>query len=359
VLDHQGNVAASPGLDLETRRYTEYATSAPVAAALQGKETTLEYFDPLAEKAMVATFVPVRVAEQYWVVIAQQPVKETYAPIHRLGIDLGAATAILAIATLGVFLGLGKIRRQLRLANRELVAEIAERRQAEETLHRKQHLLKQLLDVYEGHRKLAAYEIHDAIAQPLAGAVMNCEASLRLLQDGDCEGAREGLQNTTEMLQENLAETRRLMRELRPTILDDFGVIAAVDQLASSVQPGGSPVVEWSHEVQFRRLAPPLETALFRIIQEGLTNASRHSRSERVRISLVQRGNRLHLEVIDWGSGFEPERVEDNRFGLAGIRERATLFGGNVTVETSPGKGTRILVELPVVEAAGGDDDEG
>ncbi len=351
VLDHVGNVAAHPELDLQTRHYSEYATSAPVVQALQGRESTLEYFDPLAEELMVATFVPVRVAEQYWVVVAQQPIREAYAPIHRLGIHLGAATFLVAVATLGVFLGLGRIRRQLRLANRELVAEIAERRQAEQTLHRKQQLLKQLLDIYEGHRKLAAYEIHDGIAQPLAGAVMNCEASLQLLQDGDCNGAREGLRKTTEMLQENLTETRRLMRDLRPTILDDFGVIAAVDQLASAAQASGSPVVEWSHEVQFRRLAPPLETALFRIIQEGLNNACRHSHSKRVRLRLVQQGDRLRLEVIDWGKGFEPERVDENRFGLAGIRERATLFGGELTIETAPGKGTHITVELPVVEA--------
>jgi signal transduction histidine kinase len=127
--------------------------------------------------------------------------------------------------------------------------------------------------------------------------------------------------------------------------------------LASAAQPPGSPVVEWSHEVQFRRLAPPLETALFRIIQEGLNNACRHSRSERVQVRLFQQGDRLRLEVIDWGKGFEPERVDENRFGLAGIRERATLFGGELTIETGPGKGTRITVELPVVEAEEGEND--
>jgi len=357
VLDHQGDVAAHPRLDLQIRRYSEYGALAPVRAAIQGRESTLEYFDPLAQQTMVATFVPVPVAERYWVVVAQQPVDEAYASIHRLGTDLGAASAILVVATLGVFLGLGQIRRQLRLANRELVAEIAERKQTEETLQRKQRLLKQLLDIYEGHRKIAAYEIHDGIAQPLAAALMNCEASLRLLEEGDSDGAREGFRKTAELLQEDLAETRRLMRDLRPAILDDFGVIAAVDQLVSGSQANGATAIEWSHDVQFHRLAPPLETALFRIIQEGLTNALRYSHSDRVSVRLVQRGDRLRLDVIDWGSGFDPARVDESRFGLAGIRERAGLFGGEAVIDTAPGKGTRITVHLPVVEAAGNEDE--
>jgi signal transduction histidine kinase len=125
-----------------------------------------------------------------------------------------------------------------------------------------------------------------------------------------------------------------------------------VEQLVSASQAGESPVIEWSHDVQFDRLAPPLETALFRIIQEGLTNALRHSHSDRVCVRLVQRGDRLRLEVSDCGSGFDPARVDESRFGLAGIRERASLFGGEAIIDTAPGKGTRIAVELPVVEAA-------
>jgi len=357
VLDHQGSVAAHPKLDLQTRRYTECAALAPVRAALEGRESTLEYFDPLAEKAMVATFVPVPVAEQYWVVVAQQPVDEAYAPIHRLGLDLGAATAFLAMVTLGVVLGLGHVRQQLRLTNRDLLAEIAERKQTERTLQRKQQLLKQLLDIYEGHRKLVAYEIHDGIAQPLAGALMNCEASLRLLEDGDSQGACDGFQKTAELLQGNLGETRRLMRDLRPTILDDFGAIPALDQLIAASQRDDGTIIEWSHDVQFDRLAPPLETALFRIVQEGLANALRHSHSDRVCVRLVQQGDRLRLDVIDWGSGFDQAQVDENRFGLAGIRERAALLGGEAIIDSAPGKGTRITVDLPVVEAAGGEEE--
>jgi signal transduction histidine kinase len=352
VVDQRGAVAAHPKLDPQTRQYVEYAALAPVEAALHGRESTLEYFDPLARQTMVATFVPVPLAEQYWVVVAQQPVDRAYASIRRLGANLGAVTGILAVATLAVVLVLGRIRQQLRLANHELVADIAERKQTEATLKRKERLLKQLLDIYEGQRKIVVFEIHDGIAQPLAGALMNCEAALRLLEDGNPDAAREGFHKTVELLQENLAETRRLMRDLRPTILDDFGVIAAVDQLIARTREEECGTIDWSHDVQFQRLAPPLEIALFRIVQEGLANALHHSGSDRVRIALVQHGDRLRLEVEDWGAGFDPANVGESRFGLAGIRERAGLFAGEASIDSTPGKGTRIAVEFPVVEAS-------
>jgi signal transduction histidine kinase len=352
VIDHAGNVAAHPKLDLQARRYTEYAGLEPVQAAIRGERSTLEYFDPLARQTMIATFIPVPVARQHWVVVAQQPLDKAYAPIRGLAWDLSAATAILAVVALAVVLRMERVRQQLRWANRELVGEIAERRQTASALERKQRLLKQLLDTYEGHRKMVAYEIHDAIAQPLAGAMMNCEGALQLLQDGAPRAAEEGFRKTVELLQQNLGETRRLMRDLRPEILDDFGVIAAVDQLVAGCETRGQATIDWSYDVQFRRLAPPLEIALFRIIQEGATNALRHSGSDRVQIQLVQRGDQLRLEVRDWGAGFDPVNVGEGRFGLAGIRERAGLLGGTATIDSRAGQGTCITVVLPVVEVA-------
>ena len=110
----------------------------------------------------------------------------------------------------------------------------------------------------------------------------------------------------------------------------------------------GSLQVEFSHDLQFSRLARPLETVVFRIIQEAITNAEKHSGSDKVRLSLVQGDNQLQLEVRDWGVGFDPEGVGESRFGLRGMRERAQLFGGCATIDSSPA-GTRIIVGLPIV----------
>ncbi len=91
-------------------------------------------------------------------------------------------------------------------------------------------------------------------------------------------------------------------------------------------------------------------TGWLNIVQEGLTNARTHSKSEKIVVNLVQRGDRLRIEIRDWGVGFDPKNVQKNRFGLDGIRERARILGGKCSIKSKPGKGTSIVVELPVVE---------
>jgi len=230
-------------------------------------------------------------------------------------------------------------------------ADVTQRRNAEAATQEKQRLLQQSLEVYEQHQQLAAYEIHDGVAQPLAGALMNLEASLRLLDAQRLDAARDGLAKTRQLLQDTIDQARRLMNGLRPPILDELGILPAIDQLVYEHQSAGAMAVDYTQSVGFTRLAPPLETALFRIVQEGLANAQRHSRSGKVRLALVQQGDRVRVEIEDGGVGFDPARVEQGRFGLKGIRERAQLFGGSATIQSAPGRGTRITVELPLVEA--------
>jgi signal transduction histidine kinase len=101
--------------------------------------------------------------------------------------------------------------------------------------------------------------------------------------------------------------------------------------------------------VKFDRLEPLLENAVYRIAQEALTNVHRHSQSAAATIELTQKDDVILLQIQDQGAGFDPERVEERCYGLAGIRERARVLGGCTVIESAPGKGTRISVELPVV----------
>ena len=116
------------------------------------------------------------------------------------------------------------------------------------------------------------------------------------------------------------------MAGLRPPALDEAGVVAAIADLARDADQREKPKIEFSHSVEFDRLSPVLETTIFRIVQES-------------------------LQVQDWGAGFDPEKVDRSRFGLRGIRERARLLGGRAAIETSPGQGTRVVVELPLERA--------
>jgi len=233
--------------------------------------------------------------------------------------------------------------------------DVTDRKQAEEALEQERQSLRQLLDVYENHRQLIAYEIHDAVVQPLTASLMNLEATVRGLPPPCTEEAREGFARVMALVREGIAEARRVMGGLRPPLLDEAGLLPALEYLVAEIAKDPSLEVDYASDVQFDRLASPLETALYRIVQEALTNARRHSQSRRVRVRLLQQGRRLRVEIQDWGVGFDPEKVDHSRFGLKGIRHRAELFGGSTTIESRPGQGTRILVELPLVERAAGE----
>jgi PAS domain S-box-containing protein len=231
-----------------------------------------------------------------------------------------------------------------------LARDITERKRAEEALDDERRLLRTMLDMHERDRKLVAYEIHDGLAQQLTGALFKFQ-SIEPLRERDPDAAREMLDEAIRLLRDAMTETRRLIGGLRPPILDESGVVDAIDYLLSERRQRGGPKIEFVHLSELGRLAPPLESAIFRIVQEGLTNACRYSQSEKVRVSLEQVNNRVHVEVRDWGIGFDPARVERGHFGIQGIRERAQLLGGNVVIDAAPGKGTRIIVDLPLLPA--------
>lgn len=226
---------------------------------------------------------------------------------------------------------------------------ITDRKRAEQALQKEEGLLRRLLDFQERERRLVAYEIHDELAQQLTGALMQFQA-FDQLRDRHPERAHQSYVAATRLLEAGLAEARRLIGGLRPPVLDEFGIVAAIEYLISERHDSGEPRIEFQHHGRLQRLASPLQAALFRIVQESLTNASQHSRSEKVRVELAVEGDRVRVEVRDWGVGFDSQNVEEDRFGLQGIRERAHLFGGQATIETAPGQGTRVCVELPLLE---------
>ena len=151
------------------------------------------------------------------------------------------------------------------------------------------------------------------------------------------------------MLRQGHSEARRLIAGVRPPILDEEGIAAAVGHLVNEQIRLKGPKIEYRSRVAFDRLDPTLENAIYRIAQEAFTNACQHSKSERVSVSLLQREDRLRIEIRDWGVGFDPKTVPKNHFGLEGIRQRARLLGGKCSIRSKAGKGTSISVELPVV----------
>lgn len=229
------------------------------------------------------------------------------------------------------------------------VHDITQEKEAQEALERERRTLGHLLQASDHDRQMVAYDIHDGLAQQLAGAIMQFQIYDHL-KDTDRDGAGKAHEAGVALLRQGHSETRRLISGLRPPILDEAGVLAAVSHLVNDQQLRTVANLEIQTKVTFDRLATVLENAIYRIVQEGLTNACKHSRSPRIRIRLTQRGDWLDIEVRDWGVGFAPKEAQRNRFGLEGVRERARLLGGTCTIRSKSGKGTSVLVKVPLVE---------
>ncbi len=212
----------------------------------------------------------------------------------------------------------------------QLVALGISRKKAEEALMVEQEHLIHLLKTQEYERKLVAYEIHDGLVQYATGATMQLQSYLHSISDNVTPPK---LELVSELLQKTIQEGRRLINGLRPPILDEQGVVAAVEHLVEEQQSTGLQVT-FEHETSFSRLAPELEIAIFRIVQESLTNAAKHSGSSKVKVVLNHNNNHIHIDIQDWGKGFDSSQVPDNCQGLRGIRKRVSLLGGDVTIDS-------------------------
>jgi signal transduction histidine kinase len=227
-----------------------------------------------------------------------------------------------------------------------LALDVTKQKQAEEQLLNQQHLMEEMLHSHERDRRLVAYEIHDGPVQLATGAAMHLDA---VLQAGQIPAGqpRDELEVASGLVRDAINEARRLISGLRPPILDELGVVAAIEHLIRG-RPAGGPSIECTVQVRFDRLEPLLEGTIYRIVQEAVANVTQHSKSDRAEIRLVQSDDRIHLEIRDWGVGFDPARIEGKRFGLRGIRERARLLRGRAIIDSVPGKGSRVFVDLPV-----------
>jgi signal transduction histidine kinase len=214
---------------------------------------------------------------------------------------------------------------------------------------RQLQLLRRLLDFCERDRKLMAYELHDGPVQQMTGCLMHLQSLQRLNENVPGQAAKL-LQTGIQLLKDGIAEARRLINGLTPPILDEVGLVGAIERLVYKSRETHGAAIEFVHAIQFVRLAPPLEHAIFRVVQESLSNACRHSRSPRIKITLLQHGDRIHLEVRDWGVGFDPDSVGANRFGLKGIRQRARVMDGTANIDSAVGRGTCVTVEFPSLE---------
>jgi len=208
--------------------------------------------------------------------------------------------------------------------------------------------LRRVVDAQELERARLARELHDETGQALTSILLG----LKHLDDVvETDEAREATASIRELVASTLQDVRRLALELRPSALDDFGLVPAVERLASNLSEQSDLVVDLEARLGDRRLPPEAETALYRIVQEGLTNVVKHAAAHRVSITLVRKEAAAVVVIEDDGQGFDPEAVRAGALGFTGMRERVELVGGRLTVETSPGAGTTLVAEVHVAPA--------
>lgn len=229
------------------------------------------------------------------------------------------------------------------------IHDVTERRNAQAALEREQLTLRHLLQSSDHERQLIAYEIHDGLAQQLAAAIMQFQ-TYEHLKDRHPANAKTAYDAGVQMLRQAHFEARRLISGVRPPILDESGIAAAIAHLVHDQKTPRGPQIEYHSRVAFHRLTSILENAIYRIAQEALTNACKHSRSEKVRVSLTQGNDLVCLEVRDWGIGFDVNAIGEERFGIEGIKERVRLLGGRLSLESKAGEGTCLRATLPILE---------
>jgi two-component system NarL family sensor kinase len=228
--------------------------------------------------------------------------------------------------------------------SRRLAAESSERRRLEKEL---KALPNRILAAQETERRRIAAELHDGINQLLASI------KFRLAHlDGKVQGeAAEFVTQSAELLDRAVREVRRMAKNLRPSALDDFGLVPAMEELVQEFRSHTKAVVEFKRSAMAKRLPPQVEMAIYRIFQQALTNIEQHAKASRVSVSLNVDAKFATLNVIDNGIGFvneekEPDEASDRGLGIINMRERTEALGGVFDLRTAPGKGTEIVVHV-------------
>lgn len=237
----------------------------------------------------------------------------------------------------------------------DLEREIAERRSAEETV-RSQHeelraLSARLADAEEQERRRIARELHDQVGQNLTALGISLSI-LRTQMPASCaEPAAARIDDIQKLLENTTAHVRDLMIELRPPLLDDYGLAAAVEWYAKGFGARANLSVEVTAPRGQRQLDPVKEITLFRILQEALTNVAKHASASCVQVRLEVESTMVRMTVRDNGRGFDPGvqgPAQRPTWGLLNMAERARMIGGTCRVESAPGKGTQVVAEAAV-----------
>ena len=222
-------------------------------------------------------------------------------------------------------------------------------------LARQQDLLKRLITAQEDERKRVARELHDELGQALSGLALHSEATERFIHS-DPDRALDQLSLTRHLIARTTQEMYNLILALRPSVLDDLGLSAALHAHLERSLTGTGIEFQFDASQLTGRLPPVVETTLYRVFQEALSNVVKHSGADHLKITLARRDGIFEGEIEDNGRGFDldqlkPETDNPHGLGLLGMQERVAQCNGVMDIHSRPGEGTRIRIVIPLEEA--------
>jgi signal transduction histidine kinase len=214
-------------------------------------------------------------------------------------------------------------------------------------------LLREIFSIQEEERRRIARELHDETSQVIASLTANLEAVASMLPHGTAE-AKTRLRKVEQLSIGMLGEIHKLIYELRPTLLDDLGLMAATRWLADNILRPAGVKVNFKTAGRVRRLPAQLETTLFRVIQEAVNNIAKHAHAKNASVRLHFKKNIISVHIRDDGGGFDVEEAVSSKnrprgLGLVGMKERVELMNGTLSIRSRPGGGgTEIDIEIPL-----------
>jgi signal transduction histidine kinase len=359
-------VAALCGVDLSGHAGIPQALSSPAGSTpCHAPDGTRMYLSYAA------------VGETGWRVVVEEPYGDLVDPILRLPGFIPVVTAVAGVVallalTFGARTVVLPLRRLARAAGRvswgdlsaiaEPVAGVEEIEELQLALQEMagriqsyqegiRDYLAAVTEAQEGERARLARELHDDTVQALIALGQRVDMARRALERGELERARSALDDVRRLSTSTMEGVRRFSRDLRPLYLEDLGFVPALEMLAQEAGRQGGLAVEVRVEGNAHRLPPERELALYRIAQEALNNSVQHARAQHVWLTLRFDGG-VTLSVADDGTGFQvPEQpdvlTQGGHFGLLGMRERALLAGGDLSIAASPEQGTTVTVRIP------------
>jgi signal transduction histidine kinase len=261
--------------------------------------------------------------------------------------------------------GRGELSQQVTIETRDEVGKLATAfntmtQQLREKEEDRTRLLEEVISAQEEERKRIARELHDEAGQALSSLMLGLKHLEETCGDPSAKGKAAELRS---LAADTLDLTHDLALELRPSVLDDLGLVAALERYVKDYASRYDVHLDFHAAAEDKRLPPQEEIALYRIVQEALTNVARHAGARNVSVLLEERDGTTVVIVEDDGKGFDVEAVmggaaHSRRLGLRGMEERAALIGGKLTIESRPGAGTAVFVELPkAVDGHGNDPD--